>query len=151
MGLQLIVEEAEELAGFDSGPIPDDTMLNATLLSTNVKMKQYRDEPAPVERLVWKFRIEDPPFFDKYIWGETGVKLVSHPNCKLYTWAKAMMGIDLPVGYQFEEEDLWRRPCRVLVSAREGKNKRGEDTTFNQVEEVLPAGPTATASDDDDF
>jgi hypothetical protein len=145
MGLDLVVQEPAEEGGYDNTPIPDDTMVNATLLGTQVKSKQYKDEPAPVDRLVWKFRIEDPPYFDRYVWGETGVKLINHPNCKLFTWSQAVLGFDLPVGYQFDTDDLDRRPCRILIGAREGTNKRNEPQTYNYVEEVLPAAADATA------
>lgn len=146
--LEFVVEEAAESS--TDQPIPDDTMANATLLSTRKKMQTFDDEET--ERLVWQFRIEDPAYFDRYVWGSTGVKMVNHPNCKLYTWAQSMMGMTLPVGYAFKAADMWRRPCRILIGAREGRNKRDEPTTYNFVEEVLPASAAPGAPDDaEDF
>ena len=152
---RFVVQEAEGV--IDTTPIPDDTMCTATLLGTSFKMRQYPDEPAPVERMVWKFRIEEPAeFFDRFVWGETGTKVTNHPSCRIYAWAAAVLGINpLPVEYGFDPEDLWHKQCRVLVGARPGKDKKGEDRIFNYVEDVLPiSGVPAVAGinfDDDEF
>jgi hypothetical protein len=116
-------------------------LCNATLLSTKVALKQYQSEPAPVERVIWQFRIEDEPYFDKFVWGSTGTKVSNHPNCKIYAWSEALYGMNLPPGYRIHLPDLWRRPCRVLIGARPGTNKKNEEQIYNFVEEVLPPGP----------
>lgn len=154
MGRQFVVQQADD-GGSDHGPIPDDTLLNATLMGTKIELKEFANEPNPVERMSWKFRVDDDPYLDKYVYGTTGTKLVNHANCKIYLWAQAVLDINpLPLDYGFQEEDLWNRPCRILVGAQPGKNKAGEDTIFNRVEDVMPAGKVVTAgasSLDDDF
>lgn len=138
MGLSFTLDEPVEGAG-DLEKIPDNTLVVATLMGTTVKRKTYRDEPEPVDRLLWKFRIDEGPYFDRLVWGETGVKLTNHPNCKLLTWSRAVLGFDYPIGYQFEESDLWNRKCRILIGLRDGTNKAGEPTQYNYIEEVLSA------------
>jgi hypothetical protein len=154
--LEFVVQQAEE-SGIDAGPIPDDTMANATLMGTEIKETTFSGETEPTTRLQWKFRIDDDQYLDRYVWGSTGVKVVNHPNCKIYTWAQAVLGIDpLPLDYRFRQEDLWQRPCRILVGSRVGKDKKtNEDKTFNYVEDVLPVGasrpaPTPTPASEDE-
>lgn len=144
--LEFVVQQAED-SGVDAGPIPDDTMANATLMGTEVKETTFSGETEPTTRLQWKFRIDDDQYLDRYVWGSTGVKVVNHPNCKIYTWAQAVLGIDpLPLDYRFKQEDLWQRSCRILIGSREGKDKKsGEDKTFNYVEDVLPLGASRPA------
>jgi hypothetical protein len=145
MGREFIVQQAED-SGVESGPIPDDTILVATVMATKSRETTFPGETEPTERLNWKFRIDEEPYLDKYVYGDTGVKLVNHPSCKIYGWAQATLGINpLPLDYRFNEDDLWNRQVRVLVGAREGKDKKtNEDRIFNYVEDVLPVGPVAT-------
>lgn len=155
MGLEFVVRQAED-TGVDAGPIPDDTMANATLMSTEVKTTTFPGETQPTDRLRWKFRIDDDAYLDRYVWGTTGTDIVNHPNCKIYTWAQAVLGVDpLPLEYRFSEEDLWQRRCRILIGSREGKDKKtNEDRVYNYVEDVLPAGanpPPGPAEEDEPF
>jgi hypothetical protein len=141
MDFEFVVQQAED-TGVDVGPIPDDTMANATLIATEIKETTFPGESEPTTRMRWKFRIDDDEYLDRYVWGSTGVKVVNHPNCKIYTWASAVLGIDpLPLDYKFTQQDLWQRRARILIGTREGKDqKTNEAKTFNYVEDVLPVG-----------
>jgi hypothetical protein len=145
--MEFVVQQAED-AGVEYGPIPDDTILTATIIGTEKRMKQFPSDPQPVERLNWKFRIDEEPYLDKYVYGETGTKIVNHPSCKIYAWAQAVFDINpLPLDYSFDQPDLWNRTVRVLVGAREGKDKKtNEDRVYNYVEEVLPASATTAST-----
>jgi len=152
MGFEFVVQPADD-SGVEAGPIPDDTVVSAMLMATETRETTFPGESEPTTRMRWKFRIEEEPFLDRYVWGSSGVKIVNHPHCKIYTWASALFGIDpLPLDYGFNQEDLWQRPCRVLIGTREGKDKKtGEDRTFNYVEDVLPVSavaPVATYVED---
>jgi hypothetical protein len=142
--LEFVVQQAED-SGVDEGPIPDDTMATATLMATEVNETTFPGESEPTTRMRWKFRIDDQEYLDRYVWGSTGVKVVNHPNCKIYTWAQAVLGIEpLPLDYKFTQQDLWQRQCRILVGTREGKDRKtNEDRTYNYVEDVLPIGTSA--------
>jgi hypothetical protein len=158
--LEFVVQQAED-SGVDVGPIPDDTMANATLMGTEVKDTIFPGESEPTTRMRWKFRIDDDEYLDRYVWGSSGVKVVNHPHCKIYTWAQALLGIEpLPLDYRFTQQDLWQRRCRVLIGSREGKDKKtGEAKIFNYVEDVLPVGssgpptyvPAGAATDEEPF
>jgi hypothetical protein len=142
MSHEFVVQDAED-GGVEAGPIPDDTMANATLIGTEIKEQTFPGESEPTPRMKWKFRIDDDAYLDRYVWGTTGVKIVNHPQCKIYNWAQAVLDITpLPLNYGFDQPDLWQRRCRVLIGAREGKDKKtGDPRVFNYVEDVLPAGP----------
>jgi hypothetical protein len=143
--MEFVVQQAED-SGIDEGPIPDDTMATATLMATEIKEATFQGETEPTIRMRWKFRIDDQAYLDRYVWGSTGTKVVNHPNCKIYSWAQAVLGIDpLPLDYRFTQQDLWQRPCRILIGTREGKDKKtGADKTYNYVEDVLPMSSAAT-------
>lgn len=146
MADEFVVQDAGE--GGDFTTIPDDTMVNATLMSTERNMVVFDD--GPTERMRWKFRIDDEPYLDRYVFGASGTKLVNHPDCKIYTWAQAILNVKpLPLGYTFSQADLWNRPCRILIGVRQGKDKKtGEEKEFNYVEDVLPAtgGPVSNVA-----
>lgn len=139
--LEFVVRPAED-SGVEAGPIPDDTTVTAILMATEISETTFPGESEPTTRMRWKFRIEEEPYLDRYVWGSSGVKVVNHPNCKIYTWAQALLGITpLPLDYRFKQEDLWQRPCRVLIGSREGKDKKtGEARTYNYVEDVMAVG-----------
>jgi hypothetical protein len=150
---EFVVQQAEE-SGLDFSIIPDDTMVNATVLGTERKVVEFKD--GPTERMTWKFRIDDEPYLDRYVFGSTGTKIVNHPDCKIYTWAQATLNIlPLPVEYKFDQADLWNRSVRILIGVRDGKDRKtGEDRQYNYVEDVMPAGggpATNVTAFDDDF
>lgn len=149
LDLEFVVQQAED-SGVEYGPIPDDTILTATVMTTEIRDKTFSGET--VKRLNWKFRIDEDPYLDKYVYGETGTKVVNHPECRIYSWAQTVLGINpLPLDYRFRQADLWDRKVRVLVGAREGVDKKtNEPRTYNYVEDVLPVGETATGAFADD-
>jgi hypothetical protein len=152
---EFVLQEPEGTLDYDS-PIPDDTMCVATVMKTERVQKTFPSDPLPVTRLKWKFRIDEPEDYrDRYVTGESGVKFVNHPSCRILSWVQATLGINpLPANYGFNQPDLWNRPVRVLIGARVGKDKTtGEDRTYNYVEDVLPATASAAPGPfaDDDF
>lgn len=140
---EFVVQAADD-GGVEAGPIPDDTMVTAILMGTETNETTFPGESEPTTRMKWKFRIEEEPYLDRYVYGTSGIKIVNHPNCKIYTWAQALFNINpLPLDYRFKQHDLWQRPCRVLIGSREGKDKKtGETRIYNYVEDVLPVGAT---------
>lgn len=128
----------EELAETPAAYIDDGEIFTARLVGNNEKTRTFRDEPAPVQRVGWKFQIEaDNDFDGRYVWGETGTKLVPHPECKLKSWSEALLGHEIPGGYELDLDNLLDHQCRIIVGKREYE-KDGETRYVNFVREVHP-------------
>lgn len=148
MGLIFELEESASIGA----PIEDGSIYAARLVQASVKERKFRDNPEPVKRLNWKFRIESDDDQDgRDIWGETSTRFVAHPDCRLKAWAEALLGIALPAGYRLDTDTLLDRPCRLVIGRREYE-KDGETRSHNFVTEVHPARETtATYHNNEDF
>lgn len=135
MGLTFKMEEpADSPAAF----IDDGEIFTARLVGNNEKKRNFPSEPAPVTRVGWKFQIEsDDDHNGRYVWGETGDKLVPHPECRLKMWSEALLGHLIPAGYELELDNLLEHRCRIIVGKREYE-KDGETRYANFVREVHP-------------
>ena len=116
MGISLEKEESSF-----SGYIDDDTPMHGSCLSIALKEKPYKDdEGKPVMKFEFKFRLidEDGAHDGEYLWGETSTLFNDHPKCRLSNWANAIMGEQLPPGYQLDTDELLDKECRVIVGYR---------------------------------
>jgi hypothetical protein len=136
MGLTFELEEPAE--GEERTPIPDDTLCTAVLAGVDEKTEKVPWAQEPQRQLRWRFRIEDGDYQDRIVYGRTGVKFVKHPNCKLYAWSQAILGMEFPAGYSLDLDTLLDRPCRILIELRIWE-KEGQERQSNNVLEVLPA------------
>lgn len=145
MGFEFTLEESD-FAGY----IEDGEIYNAELVHVNQSERQFQGEPAPVMRLGFRFRLESDDAHDgAELWGETSTKYVNHPGCKLKQWADALMGQELPAGYNLNTDTLLGRRCRVIVEKREyNDRKTGEAKTLNKVREVHPTREALLAMQD---
>lgn len=136
MGLIFELEESS-FAGY----IEDGEIYQAQLIANNVKDVQFPSEPEPVKRLGWKFRIISDDHHDgQDVWGETSTNFTINTNCKLYVWAEALLGQQLPPGYRLDMDTLVDRTCRIIVGKREYTDKKtGEQKFVNFVKEVHPS------------
>lgn len=146
MGLTFKMEEA---ADSPSGYIEDGEIFTARLVGNNEKERKFPSEPAPVKRVGWKFQIEsDDDFHNRTVWGETGDKLVPHPECRLKMWSEALLGHEIPPGYELDLDNLLERRCRIIVGKREYE-KDGETRYVNFVREVHPTREAMQSMYDD--
>lgn len=131
--------EMQESSG-EFEDIPDDTWVDATVVSAVIQEREGKD--GKYKKCVFKFAVEDDgTWHGKYVWGETSVAFVDHPDCRLRNWAMEMLGVDqIPVGYKFNTDDVVDCTVKVLVGLREYEKTMGgktETRTTNFVRDVM--------------
>lgn len=153
MGIELELEESDF-----KGYIPDQTILDAKVVSIVKKKQNFVDEDGnPVFKLEWKFEItEDGNWLGQNVYGKTGIKFNNHPNNTLFTWSQAVIGVELPVGYGLDTDDLLDVGCRVRMMLEEYDDKKtGAKKQTNKVADVLPSlenqGNFAVDQDEEPF
>lgn len=131
-----------------SGPIPEDTVLAAELVSCKIVEKPYVDDDGQkVKKVEFKFVIQEEasPWEGEHIWGETPTRFNTHPDCKLRNWTSVIANTEFPPGYRLDTDVLLGMKCRVVVGNREYE-KDGEKKIHQFVQTVLPAREHAGAS-----
>lgn len=138
MGFTFDLEESD-FKGF----IPDGEILAARVIGVEVKKQPFQDKETgdDVFKVEFKFVVtdDDSPYDGVIIWGKTGTKFNNHPYCKLYTWSQAVLGMELPVDYRLDTDDLLDQDCRILVKLSEYTDKTGASKERNDVADVLPS------------
>lgn len=132
------LNEPQESAEFTV--LQDEDVFHANLVSLTTKVKKSYTSNEEYTRLNWKFRIDEPDqdVDGRVIYGETSEAFVAHPECKFYSWAQAVMGVEFPPGFNINTDDLIDMQCRIVVGAREYE-KDGETRVYNFVKDVMPS------------
>lgn len=141
MGTAFELEESD-FAGY----IEDDTIMVADVVSVKVVEKNYKDDDGNnVKKVEFKFAIKDEegPFDGTNVWGETGTRFNSHPDCKLKNWSQAILANELPVGFRLDTDMLVGHTCKVLVGLKEYE-KDGQTKQRNHVKDVWPLAGLST-------
>lgn len=142
--------EESDFAGY----IPDGTIKEARVVGVKVAKKPFTDdEGKDVHKVEFKFAVSDPDgiFDGQNLWGETGTKFNTHPDCKLRNWSSAILGTELPVGYTLDTDLLIGHDCRISIELYEYEDKKAgvDPTTGNkpmkQRNRVVDVFPTAAA------
>ena len=147
MGLILELEESDFVGYIDDGAV-----YTAMVVGIKVSDRTWTDPDGNVVKfLEWKFTlVTDDKFDGRDVWGRTTTKFTTNPNCKLYVWAEAILGIHLPPRYRLDTDDLLDRQCRVEI-AREEYEKDGTTRETNKVRAVLPAIGSLIAAEPEPF
>lgn len=91
---------------------------------------------------------ETVSFAGRQLFGRTPTTFSNHPDCKLRVWVQEILGVDeLPVGFEFEPEDLEGLPVKVAVGHYQKKNADGTTTPKETVSDVIRIGGFADAAD----
>lgn len=150
MGLVLELEESTF-----SGYIDDGTIYGAKIRDVRLVEKPYKDaDGKPVKKIVFRFQLATDDDHDgEDLYGETSTRFVNHPDCRLFAWSEAILGMRLPPKYRLNTDDLIDRDCRVMVGKREYE-KDGMTKQHNSVRDVIPsrqAMADLTAAEADPF
>lgn len=128
--------------------IPEDTILEATLLEIKEEEKPFKDDDGlPVVKLAWTFQVVHDGL-ERKVWGETGRDFVQHPDCKFFTWTQEILGTELPRGFAIDTDNLIGEKCRLVIGVRSyiPKGKTEEDRKHvNFVADVMRARGSAPA------
>jgi hypothetical protein len=114
--------------------LPEGEVVAATVLNVEQVPSSFKDDDGnDQEQFQWDFIVTDEgPFKGKKIRSWTTTNFVAHPNCKAYTWAKAILRRDFKEGESFDTDDLISHACRLVVGVT-------ADGKWNRVSSVLPA------------
>jgi hypothetical protein len=138
--------EESDFAGY----IDDGEIKSATVASVKVVEKPYVDDETgqKVKKVEFKFVINSDDAFDtQNLWGETGVRFNTHPDCKLRNWSSAILGTELASGFRLDTDHLVGNKCRIAVELYEYEDKKSApnpDGSYkmkqrNRVSDVLPS------------
>lgn len=127
----------QEVPEFDV--IPDQTIVEALLDSCDERESKFffNSDGTPQMQVAFRFRIvEDGPYFDRVVFGDTPTTFSTHTDCKLRMWVQELLAEDaLPAGFRFNTDTLVGLPCRIMVAQYETKaGKKG-----NKVQDVFRA------------
>lgn len=117
-------------------PIPDDTVLQAEVVSIKDATKNFGD--GDVARVEFKFIVRDPggDFDGRWLWGDTPKIFNTDPRCRLRMWVQEILGQDLPPKFNLDTDELIGLQCRVAVGLRTYE-KDGEKVSKNFVTDVM--------------
>lgn len=140
--------EESDFAGY----IEDGRIMPLSVVSVKVVEKPYTDDETgqKVKKVEFKFAVIDPdgPFDGQNVWGETGTKFNTHPDCKLRNWSSAILGTELAAGYRLDTDVLVGNECRGSIELYEYDDKKGAKDPVtdeypkkqrNRVTDLLPS------------
>lgn len=136
MGETFTLEESS-FAGY----IDDDEIMLGQCVGVTVKTKPFKDDDGnPVKKVEFKFTLQDPggPHDGSNLWGETGLRFNTHPDCRLRNWTQALLGQDLPAGFNLDLDMLLNQEARLVIGYKEYKKNDGTDGKRNFVKDLLP-------------
>ncbi len=124
--------------------MPEGEVVTATVLNVEQVPSDFTDDDGnKKDQFQWDFIITDEgPFKGRKIRSWTTTNFVAHPNCKAYTWSKAILRRDFKEGESFDTDDLISHSCRLVLGVT-------ADGKWNRVASVLPAKDAASLSTSD--
>lgn len=131
-----MVKIRSEAGGPEYALLEENDVVQARL--AGVEEHSFTWDNETVDKFKWTFVITDPEAGDwdgKEIFGDTSQVFTAHPNCKAYSWVKAITGRAYEQGEELDTDDLLGMPCRVMITHKDDKQGR----TWMRVKEVLPA------------
>lgn len=103
----------------------------------NSTIPTHRTQGEAVEKLRWKFVINDPGtnYDGMSTIGETGAKPIAAPDCVLWVWAQEVFGQESPSTFRLDTDDLVGRKVQVRIAHRRYQ-KDGVEKNFVHVADV---------------
>lgn len=136
MGETFTLEESN-FAGY----IDDDEIMLGMCVGVAVKEKPFKDDDGnPVKRVEFKFTLQDPggPHDGNNLWGDTPVRFNTHPDCRLRNWSQALLGQELPAGFNLDLDMLLNQEARLVIGYKEYKKNDGSEGKRNFVKDLIP-------------
>lgn len=124
----------------------------AVVESVTTRDSRYLDDNGNKQKEVaFRFKIVDdryPESDGNLVFGRTSNKFTNHENCKLRQWVLEIFGYnDVPLGFNFDTDDLVGQPVQVVISNNEGKDKEGNPRTYVNVDTLLRVNAYEDSSD----
>lgn len=108
-------------------------VVTASVLDLQEVPSSYKDDDGKTkQQFQWDFVVTDEgPYKGRRVRSWTSTNFTAHPNCKAYTWSKAIMRKDFNEGESFDTDDLIGQSCRIVIGVT-------PDAKWNRVSNVLP-------------
>lgn len=144
-------------ANWNKDPVPDNTALEAKVVSVEERDSRWDDEHNPGQKkreLNFKFEVDDPAHPDlrgRWFWGNTTAYFGSAAANKLRQWITVIEDEDiLPEGFIVDLDEIEARKPRVRIIVKAYEKRDG--TIGNEVKELRPSrlgriAPTPEVSD----
>lgn len=131
MAEEFVLQESDGDDGGDRPawvPIPDGTKLLMQIEDVKTETKPFKDKDGnDIVKVVFSFVVvEEGPFYDRKIQGETPTTFTTHPDCKLRNWVQEILKQDLPAGFRLNTDILVGELVDAVVSAKESERKDGK-------------------------
>jgi len=125
----------------DFKSVPEDTFIPAKLAEISMSTIEYADKKSgefkSFDKFVWWFEVTDGEYAGRKLKGETGAEITSHPNNTFRQWVEALLNEEVPVGFEFDTDDLVGLPCELTVRHVAGTGKN-EGKTYENVDTLIP-------------
>jgi len=129
--------------------IPEGTVHPVEITKCEVRDSFYDiDENDPSkgkkQQVSFHFKITEGEFSGRMVFGNTPTTFTLHPDCKLRAWVQSILGFDgIPVGFEFEPEDLVGMVAKVVIGTRRKIAADGTTVEKNFVADVLRSGSSS--------
>lgn len=139
MGNTLVLEEAPVFE-----IIPEGTILSTVVEKAEVKDSFFWNDKedhskGKQQEVAFTFKVtEDGEYLDRKIFGRTSTAFTTHDNCKLRRWVEEIFAfIDLPVGFEFNTDNLQDQPVQVVVGLNKYTDKKGDPQERNFADNLI--------------
>lgn len=121
-------------------PISDDAIFPAKILKVEEIEKTFDGKKK--KRINFTFRLEADglPWDGWELEGDVPAFLNAAPENRFRQWVEAVLGNEVPVGFQVDTDALVGQMVRVVVGARPYTDKYNNDKIWNWVKDLLPPG-----------
>lgn len=126
----------------------------AEVQGVEVRDSPFEDERNPGQKqkeVSFRFKIVDdryPEVNGQLVWGRTPTTFTNHENCKLRMWVEEIFAFnELPLGFEFDTENLVGQPVQIVVVNRNGKDRQGNPKVFASVDTLLRVNTYEDSSD----
>lgn len=124
----------------DFVPLEEDDVYEAEVVAVTHKKENFQDKETgkDVYKYEFKFLIDDETsaWDGKNIYGKTGEKFTTHPDCRLYQWVQEILGAQLEPGFEVDTDELIGNRCRIVIGIKEYE-KDGQPKTYTHVKDVM--------------
>lgn len=122
-----VTATAAEEEGTRFPDLPEDAKLDAEVVSITKKKKPFKDDDGnDIWKFEWKFLVNDPGGEQdgRKLYGDTGLKLSMHPNCRLTAWAQEALQTEITEGMDVDLTLCIGRQVKVIVDRKEYTDKK---------------------------
>lgn len=138
-------------------PVPEEVLLPAKLNAVTVRTVEFTykkgeraGQPGSFDLWRWEFEVTDGDYTGLKLYGETEDELnnLEEPRGRaklVRPWAETLLGRQIPIGEEFDTDDVVGLPCQITVKHEEPRPKKDGGWFYPcPVEDVFPASQSSS-------